>query len=191
MDTAYGIVRASFTVMSHIADRLKQRTMRFALDVCALIKPFSFDEPEQTVKRQLTRAATSVAFNYRAACRGRSHSEYTAKIGLVAEESDESLGWLEFIEGAGLLKSNELRRLIEEAHEIARSCQPRAALPVTTSATEDALNKQSPINPPVPQSPNPQSPIIRLPDSPIHLSLSVGPDRPTTRTMNQRTASRP
>ena len=44
---------------------------------------------------------------------------YTAKIGLVSEESDESVGWLEFIEAAGLLKSDELQRLIAESHEIA------------------------------------------------------------------------
>jgi len=66
----------------------------------------------------LSKAATSVAFNYRAACRGRSHKEYTAKIGLVAEEADESVGWLEFIEAARLLKSPELIRLIVESREL-------------------------------------------------------------------------
>jgi len=48
----------------------------------------------------------------------RSRAEYTAKIGLVAEESDESLGWLEFIQAAHLLKSDDLKRLIAEAQEI-------------------------------------------------------------------------
>jgi len=76
-------------------------------------------EPGCTVQHQLAKAATSVAFNYRAAYRGRSHAEYTAKIGLVAEESDESVGWLEFIEAAGLLKSDELQRLLGESREIA------------------------------------------------------------------------
>jgi four helix bundle protein len=71
------------------------------------------------VQHQLAKAATSVAFNYRAACRGRSHAECTAKIGLVSEESDESLGWLEFIEAAGLLKSAELERLLTESRELA------------------------------------------------------------------------
>jgi len=93
--------------------------MQFSLDVCALIQLLPAGEPGWTVQRQLTKAATSVAFNYRAACRGRSHAEYTAKIGLVAEESDESLGWLEFIEAADLLKSGELHRLLAESREIA------------------------------------------------------------------------
>ncbi len=105
--------------MGEIAEQLKARTMRFSIDVCALIQQLPIGEPSATVQHQLAKAATSVAFNYRAACRGRSHAEYTAKIGLVSEESDESVGWLEFIEAAGLLKSDELQRLIAESHELA------------------------------------------------------------------------
>jgi four helix bundle protein len=78
--------------MSEEAELLKARSMKFALDVCALIKQLPYEEPGSTVRRQLAKSSTSVAFNYRAACRGRSHAEYTAKIGVVAEESDETLG---------------------------------------------------------------------------------------------------
>ena len=60
-----------------------------------------------------------MAFNYRASCRARSHAEFTAKIGLVAEEADESQGWLEFIEAAKLIVSNELTRLAGESQELA------------------------------------------------------------------------
>src|SRR5713226_3700300 len=105
--------------MSEISEELKKRTMQCSLDVCALIKRLPHDEPGQTVQRQLAKAATSVAFNYRAACRGRSHAEYTAKVGTVAEEADETLGWLEFTEAAELLKSSELNQLIAEARELA------------------------------------------------------------------------
>src|SRR5258705_8243367 len=104
--------------MGEQAELLKVRTMRFALDVCALIKHLPYEEPGPTVRRQLAKAATSVAFNYRAACRGRSHAEYTAKMGTVAEEADESVGWLEFAEAAELLKSKELIRLTGEAREL-------------------------------------------------------------------------
>ena len=94
--------------------------MRFALDVCKLIKHLPLDEPAQTVRRQLAKSATSVAFNYRASCRARSHAEFTSKIGLVAEESDEAQGWLEFIRAAELLVGDELLRLIAESTEISR-----------------------------------------------------------------------
>ena len=59
-----------------------------------------------------------MAFNYRASCRARSHAEFTAKIGLVAEEADEVQGWLEFIETAKLIISDELTRLVGESHEL-------------------------------------------------------------------------
>ena len=86
-----GIRHAGPTTVSEQADRLKERTMQFALDVCELIKLIASVEPGPTVKRQIAKSATSVAANYRAACRARSHAEFTARIGLVAEEADETL----------------------------------------------------------------------------------------------------
>ena len=79
---------------------MKQRTMQFALDVCGLIKDLPHSEPGPTVRRQLAKSATGVAFNYRASCRARSHTEFTARMGVVAEEADETQGWLEFIDAA-------------------------------------------------------------------------------------------
>src|SRR5580693_5579023 len=105
--------------MSDQSEQLKKRTMRFALDVCRLIGLLPSWEPGPTVCHQLAKASTSVAFNYRASCRARSHAEFTAKIGTVAEESDESLGWLEFIEAAELIEgSADLPRLAGEAREL-------------------------------------------------------------------------
>ena len=113
-----GTRRAALDGMGEIAEQLKARTMRFALDVCLLIKHLPHTEPGQTVRHQLAKSATSVAFNYRASCRARSHAEYTAKIGIVAEEADETLGWLEFTEAAKLLVSAELEHLTAEAREL-------------------------------------------------------------------------
>src|SRR5439155_3194733 len=104
--------------MSEETELLKQRTMRFSLAVCALLRQLPHDEPGPTVKRQLAKAATGVAFNYRSSCRSRSHTEFTARIGIVAEESDESRGWLEFIVAASLIASAELDRLLQEAAEL-------------------------------------------------------------------------
>ena len=105
--------------MSEQAERLKDRTMRFALDVCGLIKLLPSLEPGPTVRRQLAKSSTSVAFNYRASCRARSHAEFTAKMGLVVEESDETTGWLEFIETGKLIAgSPDLERLSAEAREL-------------------------------------------------------------------------
>lgn len=104
--------------MSEQSEQLKQRTRRFALDVLELIKLLPRDEPGPTVKRQLTKAATSVHMNYRAACRARSHAEFTAKIGVVAEEADESASWLDLIADARLIEDARVGPLQLEAHEL-------------------------------------------------------------------------
>jgi four helix bundle protein len=100
------------------AEQLKERSIKFALDVCRLIKSLSRDEPGPTVRRQLAKSSTSMAFNYRAACRARSHAEFTAKMGTVSEESDETLGWLEFVDEAHLMAIPVPSPLIQEAREL-------------------------------------------------------------------------
>ncbi|HET9867398.1 MAG TPA: four helix bundle protein [Nitrospira sp.] len=64
------------------------------------------------------KSSTGLTFNYRASCRARSHAEFTAKTGVVVEEADESLGWLEFMDAARLLPSSQLQPLITEAREL-------------------------------------------------------------------------
>lgn len=76
------------------ADELQARTKIFAVEVVKFCRTIA-DVPEtRRLKSQLAAAATSVGANYRAARRARSHAEFTAKIGLVAEEADESEYWL-------------------------------------------------------------------------------------------------
>src|SRR5258706_15995076 len=104
--------------MSEQAEQLQERAMQFAVDVCALIKLLPTSEPGPTVKHQLAKSSTSVAMNYRSSRRARSHAEFTSRMGIVADESDESLGWLEFIDRAKLLNSPELPRLLREAGEL-------------------------------------------------------------------------
>ena len=95
--------------MGERSELLKRRTMQFAIDVCRLDSDAASRRARiATVQRQLTRAATSVAFNYRATCRARSRAEFTAKLGTVVEESDEAQGWLEFVEAAGLMRSADV-----------------------------------------------------------------------------------
>jgi four helix bundle protein len=60
----------------------------------------------------------STAMNYRSSRRARSHAEFTSRIGIVADEADESLGWLEFVERSKLVTTPELPRLIREAGEL-------------------------------------------------------------------------
>ena len=104
--------------MSEQSEVLKARTNRFALDVVALLEFLPNGEPSRTIRHQLARSATSIAANYRASRRARSHAEFTARISLVAEEADETLFWLTFIADANLIASPLLTNLQREAAEL-------------------------------------------------------------------------
>ena len=102
------------------AEELKQRTKRFALRVLKLVAALPNNLQGKAVGGQLVRAGTSVASNYRAACRGRSKAEFVAKLGIVEEEADESAFWLELIIEGSLLKAKLVQPLLDEANEITR-----------------------------------------------------------------------
>jgi len=69
--------------------------------------------------KQLLRCGTSVAANYRAACRARSKAEFVARIGIVAEEADEAVLWLELLIESGIIKTEMTEDLLKEAKELA------------------------------------------------------------------------
>jgi len=104
--------------MNEKRKELEVRSSRFALDVIALIRTCSLEEPGPTAKRQLAKCATSVAANYRASGRSRSHKEFTSKISQVAEEADECLYWLDVAQKVPLTKSADLPRLLDEADQL-------------------------------------------------------------------------
>jgi four helix bundle protein len=68
--------------------------------------------------KQLIRSGTAVAANYRAACRARSKAEWIAKIGVVAEEADETLFWLEMLMDCEIVTAGKLQALVKEGHEL-------------------------------------------------------------------------
>jgi four helix bundle protein len=77
------------------AEELKARTKQFLLDIILFVNKLPVTAAAQEMGRQLLRAGMGVAGNYRAACRSRSHREFTARIGVVLEEADESELWLD------------------------------------------------------------------------------------------------
>ena len=97
---------------------LKARTKEFALRVMKLVDALPRTIQGRAIAHQIIRRATSVAANYRAACRARSRAEFIAKIGVVEEEADESCFWLELIIDSGLLTKGRIRPLLREAGEL-------------------------------------------------------------------------
>lgn len=107
---------------------LKARTKRFAVEVFAFCAKLPLRFEIDHLRRQLLRASSSVAANYRAACRGRSKADFVAKLGIVEEEADEAQFWLELLPDAMAaigepLKPTlrpELQRLSAEADQLIR-----------------------------------------------------------------------
>jgi four helix bundle protein len=99
-------------------DELKKRLKNFAIRILKLIDSLPNTVAGRTIANQLARSGTSTAANYRAACRGKSRADFTAKLGIVEEEADESEFWLEMIIETKLLKASLVEPLRQEASEI-------------------------------------------------------------------------
>ncbi len=97
---------------------LLERTKQFAVRVFKLVGALPQTIQGRAVASQLIRSGTSVAANYRAACRARSKPEFIAKLGVVEEEADESAFWLELIIETDLLSDAKVKALLVEAGEI-------------------------------------------------------------------------
>lgn len=97
-------------------EAFKRRTKKFAIDVIQLYRKLPKNEEARIVGRQLLKSATSVAANYRAACRARSAKEFYAKLSIVVEEADESIFWMEILTEAEIYKVEE--ELLNEGNEI-------------------------------------------------------------------------
>ena len=97
---------------------LLQRTKQFALRIFKLVGALPQTIQGRAVAAQLIRSVTSVAANYRAACRARSKAEFVAKLGIVEEEADETAFWLELIIETSLLSLTKVKPLLTEASEI-------------------------------------------------------------------------
>jgi len=97
---------------------LKERTKKYALRVIRLVESLPRKQVAAVVGNQLLRSGTSVGANYRSACRARSTAEFCSKMGIVEEELDESVYWMELIIEAELVKAMRLLPLIKEGLEL-------------------------------------------------------------------------
>ena len=78
--------------------------------------------PKNTVAdvlgKQLVRSATSVAANYRSACKARSRADFLSKLGIVEEEADETQLWIELIMDSGIVKPVRVSELHDEVKQL-------------------------------------------------------------------------
>src|SRR6266705_2108836 len=98
--------------------QMKQRATVFALRVVKLVESLPNKLTARRIGDQLVRAGTSVAANYRAACRARSKADFNSKLGIVEEEADESAFWIEMLSDAGIMSTRRLANLLDEANQL-------------------------------------------------------------------------
>jgi four helix bundle protein len=100
------------------AEELKKRTKHFAIRIIKLFRSLPRSEEARIIGKQMLRSGTSVAANYRAVCRSRSKAEFIAKIGVVVEEADETVLWLELLVDTSIMPAPRMAKLLVEANEL-------------------------------------------------------------------------
>ena len=115
-------------------EEMKKRTKLFALGIIQLVESLPKERTAEVLGRQLLRSGTSVGSNYRSACRAKSIADFISKMGIVEEETDESLYWMELLIEAGTKVSMKMEALMKEAGEL---------LSITVSSIKTAKKTQN------------------------------------------------
>lgn len=99
------------------------------------------DARTRELARNLLRSGTAAHADYVSAQRGRSHDEFTARLGHACEDIAEAKGWLDVLLGMrAWLESGEVEALQTEAEELTRilECAYRTAQGIAAAADEDS-----------------------------------------------------
>ncbi len=99
---------------------LRSKTKKFAIEVIFFMKSLSNTYEKNIIAKQLFRSSTSLAANYRAACRSRSKAEFFSKLSIVVEETDETMFWLEVLIESGISENSITKDLLNRATELVK-----------------------------------------------------------------------
>lgn len=100
------------------AEKLKKRTKEFAIRIVKLYRALPNTGEAKVIGNQFLRSGTAIAANYRASCRARSIAEFIAKIGVVVEEADETVFWLEMLVDCKIFSESKMKDLMQEGNEL-------------------------------------------------------------------------
>ena len=135
--------------MESKSEGLKQRTEAFAVAIVKFCETLPSTMAGRRIAQQLLDAGTSVAANYRAACRAYTRPLFVSKIAIVAEEADETEFWLRLVTKTNLQTSGATHALEQEAHELAS-----IFVASLRTARSGGRGRAIPGNPPIQQSGN-------------------------------------
>lgn len=104
--------------MQNTPEQLRERTKSLAVRIVRLSRSLPNTREAQVRGNQLLRSGTSIGANYRAVCRARSRTEFIAKQGVVVEEADESIFWLELLAETVVVPPPRLQDLLTQTREL-------------------------------------------------------------------------
>jgi four helix bundle protein len=119
---------------------MRKRTREFAVAVTRICDALPRTMSGRHIAGQLIRCSSSVASNYRAACRAKSRRDFISKIGIVLEEADEALFWLSFSNELGLAAGGEFQAALSEADQLVAIFTATRS----TALKRQRLNKSAP-----------------------------------------------
>lgn len=99
-------------------EQMRNRTKEFSKQIITLCRQLPENREGRLIGNQIFRSGTSVGSNYRAVCRARSKADFVAKVGLVLEEADETLYWLELIDETKIMINGTPAEIKKEANEL-------------------------------------------------------------------------
>jgi len=97
---------------------LKERVKKLSLSIIEFSRSLPRNNVTRIIGTQILRSGTSIGANYFSACRARSKAEFISKMGIVEEEADETLYWIEILVESGMVKEETIADLKNELNEI-------------------------------------------------------------------------
>jgi len=111
---------------------LEERTSRFGEVAIDFARKIPENSINRSIINQFIRSATSIGANYMEADCAESKKDFRHKISICKKESKETMHWLRMIIQINPERSEECKKLRQEAHEltlifakIVRSCDQR------------------------------------------------------------------
>ncbi len=99
-------------------EQFRRRTKQLALDIIKMVSSIPYSDALGVIRKQLIKASTSMAANFRASCRARSDQELFSKLCIVVEETDETVFWLEMLVDGDFISAEEVAPMSKEELEI-------------------------------------------------------------------------
>jgi four helix bundle protein len=99
-------------------NELQQKTKKLAINTIRFVASLNRSMTADVIGKQLLRSGTSVGANYRAAIRSKSPADFIAKMGIVEEEADECMFWMELLLEIGITTLSQVKELQSLANQV-------------------------------------------------------------------------